>query len=61
MTEKHELFTITATFTVCEGLKDKVLDEVTNLRKVIEKSLDHASNVKTSVTHVSTEDQKEIH
>jgi hypothetical protein len=47
----HERFTITITFDVCEGLKDKVLDEIKEVRHFVEKSLDHASDIKTVVTH----------
>jgi hypothetical protein len=49
--EQHERFTITISFTVCEGLRDKVLDEIKELRHYIdEKSLDHASDVKYVVS-----------
>jgi hypothetical protein len=49
--EKHELFIITVSFIVCDGVKDKVLDEIKEVRHFVEKTLDHASNVKTVVTH----------
>lgn len=50
--EKHERFTITVSFTVCEGLKDKALDEVKELLHHIRlNSLDHASDLKAVVTH----------
>ncbi len=48
---KHERFTITISFDVCEGLKDKALDEIKEVRHFVEKALDHASDVKTVVTH----------
>jgi hypothetical protein len=49
--EKHEKYTITISFNVCEGLKDKALDEIKEVRHFVEKALDHASDVKTVVTH----------
>ena len=49
--EKHERYTITITFNICEGLKDKALDEIKEVRHFVEKAMDHASDVKTVVTH----------
>ena len=50
--EKHERFTITVNFTVCDGLKDKALDEVKELLHYIRlNSLDHTSDLKIVVTH----------
>jgi len=50
--ENHERFTVSVSFTVCEGLKDKALEEVKDLLNHIHtKALDHASDVKVKVTH----------
>lgn len=50
--EKHERFTINVSFTVCDGLKDKALEEVKELLHYINnKSLDHASDLKIVVKH----------
>ena len=51
--EKHERYTITISFNVCEGLKDKVLEEVKEVRHFVDKALDHASDIKIVVTHES--------
>jgi hypothetical protein len=49
---KHNLYTITISFVVCDGQRDKVLDEVRALLAHIEKnSLDHASDKKVKVTN----------
>ena len=49
---KHELFTINVTFVVCDGLKDKALEEVKELlHHISDKSLGHASDVKARVSH----------
>jgi hypothetical protein len=53
---KHERFTITISFDVCGGLKDKVLDEITEIRKFVEKALGHASDTKIVVTHTAIGD-----
>lgn len=48
----HEKYTITIEFICCEGLQEKVLDEVKDLSEhVLKQSLGHASNVKVNVTH----------
>lgn len=57
--EKHERFTITISFNVCDGLKDKVLEEVKEVRHFVEKALDHASDIKTVVTHEPVGDRNE--
>lgn len=50
--EKHERFTIDMSFTICDGLKDKALEEVKELlHHIEEKSLSHASAIKIKVTH----------
>jgi hypothetical protein len=50
--EKHERYVITTSFTVCEGLQDKALEEVKELlHHIHDKSLDHASDLKVVVTH----------
>lgn len=53
--EKHERYTIDVNFTVCEGLKDKALEEIRELLNHINKSLDHTSDVKVVVKHVPIE------
>lgn len=56
---KHERFTIEVNFTVCEGLRDKVLEEIKTLLDHVHKnSLDHASNLKTSVHHTQIEGEE---
>lgn len=51
---KHQLYTIEATFVVCEGLQDKALEEVKELLNHITlNSLGHASDVKVKVKHES--------
>lgn len=58
--EKHERFTITVSFTVCDGLKDKALDEVKELLHHIRlNSLDHTSDLKAVVTHEPIEDKED--
>lgn len=48
----HQKYTIKIDFIVCEGLQEKVLDEVRDLTEYVNKnSLGHASNVKVSVDH----------
>ncbi len=50
--EKHERFTIEVRFTVCEGLKEKALEEVRDLlNHISNNSLSHASDLKTKVSH----------
>ena len=51
----HHLFTVTTSFVVCESLKDKVLEEIRQIIAYNQKTLDHASNVKTTVTHEEIE------
>jgi len=53
---KHERFTITISFDACDGLKDKVLDEIKEIRHFVDKTLDHASDIKTVVSHTTTGD-----
>lgn len=54
---KHEKYTITTTFVVCDGVKDKVLDEIKDLTQHIrQNSLSHASDLKIVVTHDPTGD-----
>ena len=61
MADNHTRYRIEVHFTVCEGLRDKVLDEITALRRHIEKnSLDHASDIKTYVHQEPIEPKKEI-
>lgn len=49
---KHELYTLTVTFEVCDGQKDTVLDEIRRLLLFVQQeSLGHASGVKTTVEH----------
>ena len=53
----HDKYTITTTFVVCEGMKDKALEEVRELFDYIKlKSLDHASDLKVVVSHELTEE-----
>lgn len=48
----HEKYTIKVEFICCEGLQEKVLDEVKELSEYIQKhSLGHASNIKVVVDH----------
>jgi len=48
----HDLYKITVSFVVCDGMRDKVLEEIRDLTQHIEKNaLDHASNKKIKVTH----------
>ncbi|MGH7974777.1 MAG: hypothetical protein ACREBR_04580 [bacterium] len=53
--EKHERFTVSISFTVCDGLKDKVLEEIREVINQTTKTLDHASDVKVKVHHESIE------
>jgi len=53
---KHQLYTITITFVVCDGLQDKALEEVKELMNhVTNNSLSHASDLKVKVNHEPTE------
>jgi hypothetical protein len=59
--DTHERFNISVSFTVCEGLQDKALEEVKDLLNYIKdtsKSLSHCSDLKTVVTHKPIEDDK---
>jgi hypothetical protein len=48
----HDKYAITTTFVVCDGTKDKALDEIRELLEHInKKSLDHVSDLKVVVTH----------
>ena len=50
--EKHERYTIDVGFTVCEGMRDKALEEVKNLINHINaNSLSHVSDLKVKVSH----------
>lgn len=61
MVDTHERYTVEIQFTVCEGLRDKVLDEIKALRNFVEKnSLDHASDIKTYVRHEPIVEKKEL-
>jgi hypothetical protein len=55
----HDRYTIIISFDACEGLKDKVLDEIKEVRHFVEKALDHASDIKTVVTHEPVEKKGE--
>lgn len=47
----HEKFTITTTFIVCNGLRDKCLDEIKELIGHTNNSLPHAFDLKIKVEH----------
>jgi len=54
--EKHERFTIDLSFTVCDGLKDKALEEIKVLTNYITaNSLSHSSDMKIRITHTPIE------
>jgi hypothetical protein len=54
---EHDKYTITTTFIVCEGTKDKALEEIRELLEHIKtKSLDHVGDIKVKVTHELTEE-----
>lgn len=53
--EQHEQFLIKISFNVCDGMKDKVLDEMKDLLKNAQVALDHASNVKIKVERIPLE------
>ncbi len=50
--EKHERYTIDVGFTVCDGLKDRALEEIRILlNHITTNSLSHASDLKIKVSH----------
>lgn len=55
---EHEKYTIVTTFVVCDGMKDKALEEMKDLLQHIKvKSLNHASDLKVTVSHATMEDK----
>jgi hypothetical protein len=48
----HEKYSVTVSFILCDGLRDKVLEEVRQMQEHINKHcLSHASFVKVKVHH----------
>ena len=57
----HDLYTIKVSFIVCDGIKDKVLEEIRDLTQYIEKnSLSHAACKKIKVLH-ETATEEDMH
>jgi hypothetical protein len=53
----HEKYTITITFVVCDGTKDKALEEIKDLLHHTRlNSLGHVSGLKVIVSHEPTEE-----
>jgi hypothetical protein len=52
----HKRYVITTSFNVCHELQDKVLDEIKQILQFSRKTLDHASDIKTVVTHLEVKD-----
>jgi hypothetical protein len=48
----HEKYTISISFIVCDGMKDKVLEEIRNVDEYVKKHcLSHAAMLKIKVHH----------
>ena len=60
--DKHDRYKIEVNFTICDGLRDKGLEEVKELLNYINnpKTLDHASDLKVYVHHESMGEIKAI-
>lgn len=53
----HDRYRVEVHFTICDGMRDKALEELKNLLNHIQKNaLDHASDLKTYVHHTAIDE-----